>query len=87
MQKPMIQIIVPLILILFFAAVMLVLAQRRGSAGAVEVPEGVTVYRDVAYVTDGHERQKLDLYVPDTGENLPLIIWVHGGAWRGGSAC
>ena len=84
MRKPMIQIVVPLILILFLVAVTLVLAQRRGSAEAPKVPEGVTVHRDVAYVTDGHERQKLDLYVPDTGENLPLIIWVHGGAWRGG---
>ena len=84
MRKPMIQIIVPFILILFLVAVILVLAQRRGSAEAPKVPEGVTAHRDVAYVTDGHERQKLDLYVPDTGENLPLIIWVHGGAWRGG---
>ena len=84
MQKPMMQIVVPLILILSLVAATLVLAQRRGSAEAPKVPEGVTVYHDVAYVTDGHERQKLDLYVPDTGENLPLIIWVHGGAWRGG---
>ena len=84
MRKPMIQIIVPLILILFFVAVTLVLTQHRGAAETPKVPDGVTVYRDVAYVTDGHERQKLDLYVPDTGENLPLIIWVHGGAWRGG---
>ncbi len=84
MRKPMIQIIVPLILILFFVVATLVLTQRRGAAETPKVPDGVTVYRDVAYVTDGHERQKLDLYVPDTGENLPLIIWVHGGAWRGG---
>jgi acetyl esterase/lipase len=80
----MIQTVVPLILILFLVAAILVLVQRRGAAEASKVPEGVTVYRDVAYVTDGHERHKLDLYVPDTGENLPLIIWVHGGAWRGG---
>ncbi|MCY4566812.1 MAG: alpha/beta hydrolase [Candidatus Poribacteria bacterium] len=84
MRKPMIQIIVPLILILFFVVVTLVLTQRRGAAETPKVPDGVTVYRDLGYVTDGHERQKLDLYVPDTGENLPLLIWVHGGAWRGG---
>lgn len=84
MRKPMMQIMVTLVLILFFVAATLVLAQRRGSTEASKVPEGVTVYRDVAYVTDGHERQKLDLYVPEVGENLPLIIWVHGGAWRGG---
>jgi acetyl esterase/lipase len=41
--------------------------------------------RDVAYVTRGHERQKLDLYLPAAGTNLPLIVWVHGGAWRAGS--
>ena len=85
MQKPMMQIIVILILILFIVVAISVLAQRRGAAEAMKVPEGVTVYRDLAYVTDGHERQKLDLYVPETGENLPLIIWIHGGAWRGGS--
>lgn len=84
MRKPMMQIVVVLVLILFFVTATFVLAQRRGSAEAPKVPEDITVYRDVAYVTDGHERQKLDLYVPDTGENLPLIIWVHGGAWRGG---
>ncbi len=26
----------------------------------------------------------LDLYVPKSTEPLPLIIWVHGGAWRQG---
>ena len=63
MRKPMMQIVVPLALMLFFVAVALVLIQRRGFAEAPKVPEGVTVYRDVAYVADGHERQKLDLYV------------------------
>ena len=77
----MTRITVTFVLILCFLAVTSVLAQRRGP----KVPEGVTVHRDIAYVTDGHERQKLDLYIPDTGENLPLIIWVHGGAWLGGS--
>ena len=42
-------------------------------------------YRDLAYVANGHERQKLDLYLPDGGDNHPLIIWVHGGAFRLGS--
>ena len=43
------------------------------------------VYRDLAYVANGHERQKLDLFVPDLGVPVPLIIWVHGGAFREGS--
>ena len=81
----MMRITVVLVLILFFLAVALVVVQRRGFAEPPKVPEGITVHRDIDYVTDGHERQTLDLYVPDTGENLPLIIWVHGGAFRGGS--
>jgi len=46
---------------------------------------------DLEYVPGGHERNKLDLYLPQQatgqGQNtdrLPLIIWVHGGAWMGG---
>ena len=84
MRKLMMQIVATLVLILFLVAATLVLTQRRGSAETPKVPEGVTVYRDVAYVPEGHERQKLDLYIPEMGEDLPLIIWVHGGAWRGG---
>ena len=49
------------------------------------LPAAVTVYRDVAYVPGGHPRQKLDLYLPKEGEDLPLIINIHGGAFRMGS--
>jgi acetyl esterase/lipase len=52
------------------------------------VPEGTRILRDLAYVPDGHARQKLDLYLPMQRENngpLPLIVWVHGGAWLAGS--
>ncbi|MCB0112707.1 MAG: alpha/beta hydrolase, partial [Caldilineaceae bacterium] len=49
------------------------------------MPDNVTVHRDVAYVRDGHERQKLDLFVPNADGSLPLLIWVHGGAFRMGS--
>jgi len=41
--------------------------------------------RDIPYVTDGHPRQKLDLYLPEKADKAPLIIWVHGGAWLEGS--
>ena len=41
-------------------------------------------FHDLAYVNAGHHRQKLDLFIPDEGKNFPLIIWVHGGAFRMG---
>src|SRR3954465_965676 len=49
-------------------------------------PEGTKVHRDLEYVRGGHERQRLDLYVPEKADGpLPVIVWVHGGAWLGGS--
>lgn len=49
------------------------------------LPEGATLLRDLPYVTHGHARQTLDLYLPATGADLPLIVWIHGGAFRMGS--
>jgi acetyl esterase/lipase len=50
------------------------------------VPEGVQVLRDLAYVEGGHERNRLDLFLPEKTEGrLPLIVWIHGGAWQAGS--
>lgn len=50
-----------------------------------EPPRGVIAHRDLAYVSNGHERQTLDLYLPAQGEHHPLLIWIHGGAFRMGS--
>lgn len=49
------------------------------------LPPGAVVHQDLAYVSNGHTRQKLDLYLPGVDTSLPLIIWVHGGAFRMGS--
>src|SRR5580698_2811050 len=49
------------------------------------LPPGARMLPNIKYVTDGGERQQLDLYLPATGTNLPLIVWIHGGGWMEGS--
>src|SRR5690606_39052762 len=42
---------------------------------------------DIEYARVGDRALLLDLYLPDGVENPPLVLWVHGGAWRfGGKA-
>jgi acetyl esterase/lipase len=57
--------------------------QKAAQPAKVKLPDGVSVDRDVAY--GPHERNKLDVYRPKADKPLPLVIWVHGGAWLGGS--
>jgi acetyl esterase/lipase len=46
-------------------------------------------HRDIEYAQVGERRLLLDLYQPiESGEprsSTPLIVWIHGGAWRSGS--
>ena len=39
---------------------------------------------DIEYARVGDHVLLLDLYLPEEG-NTPLVVWVHGGAWRSGS--
>jgi acetyl esterase/lipase len=48
----------------------------------------MTVRTDVAYAATADSRQTLDLYLPKArpaGQRLPVIVFVHGGGWVGGS--
>jgi acetyl esterase/lipase len=45
------------------------------------VPAGAKILRDLPYVSNGHARQKLDLYLPASPKG-PLLIYIHGGGWQ-----
>jgi acetyl esterase/lipase len=50
------------------------------------LPEGISAKREVAYVSGGTERQRLDVFYPAKSEKpVPLVVWIHGGAWAGGT--
>src|SRR5688572_12754159 len=87
--------LVTVALLVVMCGVATVPAQRRGGrqesdggrrgrgAGSVDLPNGATVRRDLAYAQGGDPQQVLDLYVPRAGRVPPaLIIAVHGGGWR-----
>ena len=56
-------------------------------AFAQQLPPGIKMEKDIAYVPEGDAAQKLDLYLPETAAEkpLPLIVHIHGGGWVGGS--
>ncbi len=61
--------------------------RRAGAQGQFRVPENVDAKLDLPYAGTDHARQRLDLYLPKerkTDKPLPLIAYIHGGAWLGG---
>ena len=69
------------------AWVNLAASQERPKQPAVpKLSAGIKLVQDLQYVENGHERNRLDLYLPEKAEGqLPLIVWIHGGAWWAGS--
>lgn len=45
------------------------------------------VEKDILFKTVGEREIRLDLYTPSAAANTqyPLLVWVHGGAWKRGS--
>jgi acetyl esterase/lipase len=42
-------------------------------------------YRDLVFATVDGKAIGLDLYLPASVQSPPLLVWVHGGAWRTGT--
>lgn len=53
--------------------------QKRAEARG-EAKSQARTMMDVAYGSD--KKQKMDIYLPDTPKNAPVIVMVHGGAWK-----
>lgn len=51
-----------------------------GPCVAAEPPAGVTLRHDIAYGAD--PAQRMDVYLPLKPDRAPILVMVHGGAWR-----
>lgn len=43
------------------------------------------VHPALTYAEIQGQKLKLDLYLPENVQSPPLLVWIHGGGWRGGS--
>src|SRR5437879_3748092 len=50
-----------------------------------EAADSLEIIRDIEYARVGEQALKLDLHLPRGKPHSPLIVWVHGGAWRSSS--
>jgi acetyl esterase/lipase len=56
------------------------------SSRRLPLPPGVKSFKDLEYGRADGRSMRLDLYLPAKGQKaLPLLIWIHGGAWMSGS--
>ena len=67
------------------AGLVAALAANAQQGSPQELPEGVTLTADIPFAIIGGHELALDLYMPAAADNPPLLVWVHGGAWRAGS--
>lgn len=50
-------------------------------------PAEIELIADIVYTGDpeASRKQRLDLFLPEHGaEKAPVVVWIHGGAWRAG---
>ena len=67
---------------IFMALIFLSLSLLLSRAGDLRAPQ---IIRDIEYARVGEHALKLDLHLPSGKSRPPVIVWVHGGAWRSGS--
>lgn len=61
--------------------------QLTGPREPEKLAESVRVVENLGYALTDHPKQRLDLLLPrkPAGDRLlPVVIYIHGGAWRGG---
>ena len=75
----------PLVLLLALCATAVFSQTPKQDPKPYQLPAGIKMERDIAYIEGGDEAQKLDLYIPTTGDGpFPVVIMIHGGGFMFG---
>jgi acetyl esterase/lipase len=56
-----------------------------GTVARAQSSSPAKVLRDVEFARVGDLPLRLDVYLPAGTKQPPVVVWVHGGAWRSGS--
>jgi acetyl esterase/lipase len=64
------------------------LAQTTTNRIISKLPQGTTLQANLRYASDTTKKHVFDLYWPaKKTSKMPLVVWIHGGAWRTGDQC
>src|SRR5262245_13775516 len=74
-------------LVSFFVVAVQQAPAQKAEPKRPAVPKGFVANYDVPYVPNGDPAQVLDILVPEkrAEKPQPLLVWIHGGGWIGGS--
>src|ERR1043165_6846460 len=70
-----------------WVAAMFLISNLLTGCALLKTPVGVKRERNIEYARVGKKSLLLDLYTPkqQSSEKLPVLIYIHGGSWLGGS--
>ncbi|MDB5328236.1 MAG: peptidase prolyl oligopeptidase active site domain protein [Phycisphaerales bacterium] len=70
-----------------FAIVFILLAATRmtlAEPNETTLPDDAVAHRDVVYLQRPSGPVKLDVFTPPGDGPFPVVLWIHGGAWKTG---
>ncbi len=66
----------------FLIALLLIGCTNHVTARDALQENNAIIEKDISYLNDAHKLQALDIYTPAKTGSRPVLIYIHGGAWK-----